>query len=108
MIGVYKITNTANGKVYIGKTYSNIDRRWKEHVFLLNKGKHTNYLLQKDWDALGKDVFVFDVLETIEWNKPLNFFLEREQYWISQYKQNGCKFYNACNPVKGNRNIWAS
>ncbi len=28
---VYRITNVANGKVYIGKT-SNVKRRWVEHL----------------------------------------------------------------------------
>lgn len=30
MIGVYKITNNINGKVYIGQSI-NINKRWKEH-----------------------------------------------------------------------------
>jgi hypothetical protein len=28
---IYKITNTINGKVYIGKTLETIEKRWKEH-----------------------------------------------------------------------------
>lgn len=28
---IYKITNVLNGKVYIGKTSSTIEARWKEH-----------------------------------------------------------------------------
>ena len=28
---IYKITNDINNKVYIGKTLSTIDKRWKEH-----------------------------------------------------------------------------
>ena len=30
MIGIYKITNKVNGKVYIGQS-DNIERRWKNH-----------------------------------------------------------------------------
>lgn len=29
---VYKITNTVNGKVYIGKTIRTLQRRWQEHL----------------------------------------------------------------------------
>ena len=29
---VYKITNTVNGKLYIGLTTSTIENRWKKHV----------------------------------------------------------------------------
>ena len=28
---IYKITNVLNGKMYIGKTSSTIEERWKEH-----------------------------------------------------------------------------
>ena len=28
---IYKITNTINGKVYIGKTLETMEKRWKEH-----------------------------------------------------------------------------
>ena len=31
MAYIYKITNQINGKVYIGKTLSSIEERWKEH-----------------------------------------------------------------------------
>lgn len=30
MAFIYKITNDVNGKVYIGKTSSSLERRWKE------------------------------------------------------------------------------
>ena len=29
---IYKITNTINDKVYIGKTTRTIEERWKEHL----------------------------------------------------------------------------
>ena len=35
MIGIYKIENIINNKVYIGSS-NNIERRWKEHKRLLN------------------------------------------------------------------------
>ena len=31
MAYIYKIINDINKKVYIGKTNSNIEKRWKEH-----------------------------------------------------------------------------
>lgn len=34
-IGIYKITNTVNGKVYIGKSH-NIEERFKQHIEGLN------------------------------------------------------------------------
>lgn len=41
MRGVYKITNTINGKVYIGKS-ENIHHCWKQHICELNKNEHGN------------------------------------------------------------------
>lgn len=40
--GIYKITNTKNGKVYIGSS-SNIERRFTEHKCELIENKHHSY-----------------------------------------------------------------
>ena len=32
MAFIYKITNDINDKVYIGKTLSSVEKRWKEHL----------------------------------------------------------------------------
>ena len=36
---VYKITNTVNGKIYIGYTSRTLERRWKEHISISKKSK---------------------------------------------------------------------
>ena len=61
MIGVYSITNTANGKIYIGSSV-NIDKRFSGHRNALNKGKHENSHLQRAWDKHGIESFRFAVL----------------------------------------------
>ena len=38
MIGIYKITNTKNEKVYIGQS-TNIEERWKQHKYSLTKSE---------------------------------------------------------------------
>lgn len=45
MIGIYKILNTANNKVYIGSSI-NINNRWAKHKALLRHNKHENPKLQ--------------------------------------------------------------
>lgn len=50
LIGIYKITNTKNGKVYIGQT-NNIDKRKEQHFSALDKGKHENKSMQADYNS---------------------------------------------------------
>lgn len=88
MIGIYKITNLVNGKVYIGQS-TNIKRRWKDHrkdAFWKNNPEY-EYPLYRAMRKYGIDNFSFDILE--ECNKEdLN---EKEKLYIAQYDsyQNG-------------------
>jgi group I intron endonuclease len=62
MIGIYKIENKANGKVYIGQS-ANINKRWIEHRSNLNNNRHPNRKLQNAWNNYGQDNFDFNILE---------------------------------------------
>lgn len=64
MIGIYKITNIKNNKVYIGST-DNMERRILQHKNELNNNKHHSYKLQMDWNKYGENNFTFDLLEEI-------------------------------------------
>lgn len=59
--GVYIITNTANGKRYIGSSVD-IHRRWITHVRDLRKGLHGNQVLQRAWVKYGESSFEFTIL----------------------------------------------
>jgi group I intron endonuclease len=84
MIGIYKIVNKINGKVYIGQSI-NIEKRFYEHRRgLSKKKKYINIYLQRAWKKYGSENFDFKIIEECERNK-LN---ERECFWISQYKNN--------------------
>ena len=48
-IGIYKIENTSNGKIYIGKS-TNISSRIKSHLSQLQSNKHKNISLQNDFN----------------------------------------------------------
>lgn len=88
MIGIYKIENTVNGKVYIGQSI-HIELRWAEHKSELRGGYHENSHLQLAWNKYGEVSFKFSVLEFCD-KSDLN---DREIYWINYYKsfygQNG-------------------
>ena len=77
--GIYKITNTINGKVYVGSAV-NFDTRWKEHIRELRKGKHHSSALQNAWDKYGEEKFEFSIIEECERTRKV--LLGREQYWI--------------------------
>lgn len=89
MIGIYKITNQVNGKVYIGQSV-NIKQRWAEHKANLRNNKHENSYLQNAWNKYGEANFIFEVIEKCS-KDELD---DKEIFWISEY--NSCKdFINA-------------
>jgi len=59
--GIYKITNTANGKVYIGSS-KDMQNRFKTHKRALNTNKHHSTKLQRAWNKHGSESFTFDVI----------------------------------------------
>ena len=74
MIGIYKITNKINGKIYIGQS-NNCERRFKEHQ---QKGESSRIPLDVAIQKYGKDNFTYEIIEECDIEK-LN---ERESYWI--------------------------
>jgi len=56
--GVYLITNTANGKCYVGSSVD-LGRRLKEHRHRLLRGEHHSIKLQRAWDKYGESAFTF-------------------------------------------------
>lgn len=77
---IYKITNTINGKSYIGQTCQKVEDRWNEH----KRGKTSkNSPLKRAIKKYGWDNFTKEVIETVE---TLEEALDREIYWIDYYK----------------------
>lgn len=95
MQGVYKIENIHTGKMYVGSSV-NIEKRWKEHMRMLESGTHHSTKLQRAWNkANDKSIFQFTTIEEVV--NECDLFL-REQYWIDYYDayQNG---YNCSEQV---------
>lgn len=89
MVGIYKITNTYNGKVYIGQS-QDIEKRIEQHLTALQKKKHENKLMQKDYNMFSS-AFSFEVLEECS----LSLLNEAEKRWIAYYdSSNSMKGYN--------------
>ena len=75
--GIYQVKNTANGKMLLGSSL-NLEGPLNRHKFMLKIGSHTNKSLQKDWDELGPDNFVFEILEEVKVVESPNFNLGDE------------------------------
>lgn len=78
---IYKITNSINGKTYIGKTTRTMQRRWIEHKTAAKSDaeEFDNIVLYK---ALRKYEIENFVIEPIEQNINILEINEREKYWI--------------------------
>lgn len=97
--GVYSITNTQNGKHYIGSSV-NIEARWSAHRSKLRKGTHYNSRLSQDWRLYGQDAFTIEVLEfVLPVQKELTY---AEQRWIGKLDSANCETgYNCYADLSG-------
>ena len=76
---IYKITNTINGKIYIGKTLETMEKRWKEHQ--RDSMRFTDRPLYKAMNKYGIKNFTIEVIEEPE----IEILSQRECYWIEHY-----------------------
>lgn len=96
--GIYQITNTVNGRFYIGKSIY-IPKRWEQHRGGLNGGGHHCWRMLKDWKKHGEAAFRFDVIENCGQGELAG----REVFWIETLKPqyNGTVFCENT-PAAGN------
>ena len=85
MIGIYKIENLINGKIYIGQS-TNISQRWKAHRNRPFNENSESYdcPLYRAIRKYGIENFSFVVLEETT-KEELN---EKEKIWIASYNSN--------------------
>lgn len=95
--GIYAITHTASGRVYVGSAI-NATRRWCRHRKDLDRGTHHCARLQEAWTEAGADAFAFSILEAVPLASDL---LAREQWWINERNAiHALTGFNSC-PVAG-------
>jgi hypothetical protein len=63
--GIYRITNTLNGKYLIGHA-ANLKSVHNHFQFAVTTGSAIHPKLQRDWDVLGAQAFRLEVLEELE------------------------------------------
>jgi hypothetical protein len=64
-MGVYRVNSTASGHGVVDAS-RDLTAILNRHRAQLDFGGHPDKTLQREWDALGADAFVFEVLDTLE------------------------------------------
>ncbi|MBB6638390.1 GIY-YIG nuclease family protein [Cohnella thailandensis] len=99
-MGVVRITNRANGKVFID-SYPNLKNKWLTIQMQLDMGRFANAELQRDWKEQGKEAFDYEVLEEkdtsdiadVRWETK-----QMEKRWLEKLQPYGDAGYNKPKP----------
>lgn len=77
---IYKATNVENGKVYIGKSARDMEKRRRQHITDARNGSDVKF--HRAIRKYGADKFIWSVIDTADTAESLN---EKEVYWIAFY-----------------------
>ena len=88
-IGIYKITNLINEKVYIGQSW-NIESRWSHHKTVPSNNAHLRAAIEK----YGLHNFSFEILREFRVSSLTQIFLDI-------FEKQFAKIYDSHNPEKG-------
>lgn len=101
-MGIYKIKNLINNKVYIGGS-TDVHQRFRRQKHELKNNKHWLEIFQIDWNRYGEINFEFTIIERVN---DKNILLEREQYWSDKFlSYKGKHGYNKRTIVSCNKNV---
>lgn len=98
--GIYKITNTKNGKFYIGSSKS-IQARWYKHKSQLKHNRHENAHLQRSWNKYGSESFTLEIVEEVDFS----IILKKEQYYLDSLKPFSPYGFNIGKQASGGDNL---
>jgi biotin operon repressor len=75
--GIFKVTNLANGRVFLGSAL-NLHGPLNKIEFELRYGCYRNQELQEDFNKFGRDSFKFEIVEEVKPSSDPGFSVERE------------------------------
>ena len=90
--GIYTITNTANGNVYVGQSGECI-RRLADHKKRLQRRGHENKLLQEDY-VKNSTAFEYKIVKELPADTDLEILLREESLEIQNHVNKGTELYN--------------
>lgn len=91
MVGIYKITNQINNKIYVGQSV-HIVQRWSQHKYQAKDPTELghNSILHEAFRKYGVDNFTFEIIEECK----IEELDEKEKYWIQHYNSLSPNGYN--------------
>ena len=92
-MGVYRIRNLHNDKVFIGFA-TDLPARFNRHKAELKFGNHRNRELQEIWNSFGESAFEFEILDVLDHEKNTQASPDEELHvladmWIQKLKKVG-------------------
>ncbi|MBK7048137.1 MAG: metalloregulator ArsR/SmtB family transcription factor [bacterium] len=101
--GIYAVRNTATGRVLLGSSV-NLHGPLNRHRTELKLGSHRCTELQADWNRLGQDAFVFEILDKVpdelaglERDGALR---QLELKWLAEYPPSSERCYNTSGKIR--------
>jgi hypothetical protein len=97
-VGIYRVWNKRRDRSLVGSSV-NLPAILNRHRADLRMGAHRNSELQRDWNALGEDAFVFEVLDELAPREESSFDLKRELHtledlWLERLEPYAERGYN--------------
>ena len=98
-MGVFRVTNTTNGRALVGASVD-VPSILNRHRAQLRLRAHRNTELQRDWDALGESAFAFETLDLLKPREepdydPTDDLAALEAMWLEQLQPWAPAGYNA-------------
>jgi hypothetical protein len=98
-MGVFRVHNTAADKSLVGVSID-LPAMLNRQRFQLSQGMHPNRALQDDWNRLGSEAFVFEIVDTLSpGEQPDSDASEDlrvlEKLWLERLSPFGERGYNA-------------